>query len=162
MLKNWEQIYGNSGAIQAVCEDHLQSFTWLFFILVIKNHHFILSWDRLRDLLKGQVSIPQGAFVAAPGGGQEWHKYCLILGVLAILFSFLIEKMEWESHLRWWLTAHELLALWRSLFLGIDCGGTDREQHQTGNVKSPQNISCAALLPPAMTSLTYSIIIHSS
>lgn len=123
MLKNWEQIYRNSGAAQAVCVDvggfRLSPVFHLFFypgdpISVVCLGSWTgleISWrDRsafLRELL---LLLP-------PGERQGWHKYCLILGVLAVLFSFLIQKMEVEMSL-------EVVAPWRSLSLEL----TVREQ----------------------------------
>lgn len=138
--KNWEQIYRNSGAIQAVCVDHL-----IFHLVFYPGDPItvVCLGTGLEICRRDWAAFLRELLWLVPGQRQEWHQYCLSLGVLAILFSFLLEKMEWKSHLRWWLTAHELLALWRSFFLGFDCernrqGTAQQLQHKTGSVKPPQ------------------------
>lgn len=128
MLKNWEQIYRNSGAAQAVCVDYLQSFTCFFYPGDPISLVCLGSWTGLEVSWRDRSAFVRELLLLLPGERQGWHKYCLILGVLAVLFSFLIQKMGVEMSL-------EVVAPWRSLSLEL----TVREQTGSSPTASAQD-----------------------
>lgn len=147
MLKNWEQIYRNSGAAQAVCVDvggfRLSPVFHLFFYPGDPFSVVCLgSWTGLEISWRDRSAFVRELLLLLPGERQGWHKYCLILGVLAVLFSFLIHKIGWKCHLRWWLLGEAFPWSW---LWGNRQGAAQQLQHETGSVKPPQKcLTCCS------------------